>query len=256
MTGIIFRSAGAGPAVLLLHAFPLDAAMWSSQMSTLDDSGMLLAPDLPGFGASGQADVTEDLDVLAKIVYEECRSRGVEDALVVGCSMGGYLAFALLRVAAQFVRGLALINTKASADTDQARANRLALADRVERDGPGFLVDEWPRSALSPLTMLQQPDIVQSVQDMIRQATARGVMAAQRAMAKRPDSTPLLGAIRVPTAVIHGSDDTIIAEVQARAMADAIAGATFVAIPAAGHLPNLEQPSAVNGVLRSLFTKG
>ncbi len=253
MTDIIFRTAGAGPAVLLLHAFPLNAGAWSDQMAALAGDVALSAPDMPGFGASQDAEPVEQMDQLATLVLDGARRRGIQDAVVIGNSMGGYLAFGLLRVEPAFVRALALINTKATADTDQGRANRLALVERVQREGCGFMVDEWPQGAVSPLTVRERPGVMDSIRQMIRQATPKGVAAAQRAMAERPDSTPLLGAIRVPTLVIHGLDDPIIAEEEARAMAAAIPGSAFVGIPRAGHLPNLEEPAPVNAALRELL---
>ena len=254
MTHITFRTAGAGSPILLLHAFPLNAAMWTGQMSSLADIGSFLAPDLPGFGDSDQADPVNDLDALAGILYEDARSRGVEQAVVAGCSMGGYLAFALLRGAPHFVRGLVLINSRAAADTEPGRATRLDLARRVEREGCGFLVDEWPPGALSASSRARA-DVVGQVKSMIAQATPGGVIAAQQAMAKRLDSAPLLAGIRFPVLVIHGLDDRLIIESEARAMAAAIPGAQFYGVPAAGHLPNLEQPSLVNAALRDFMSR-
>lgn len=238
---------------MLLHAFPLNASMWTVQMEALGDAGSFLAPDLPGFGLSGETNIAADLDGLARLLCDAVRERGIDRAVVAGNSMGGYLAFALLRVAPDFVRGLALINTKASMDSAQGRANREALAQRVERDGCAFLADEWPPGAVSPLTLSERPNVMQSIREMVAQATPRGVIAAQRAMAERPDSTPLLGSIKVPTVVIHGLDDRIVSEAEAQAMAAAISGAKFVGIPQAGHLPNLEQPGPVNDALRDLL---
>jgi len=252
MTPVIFRSGGAGPAIVLLHAFPLNSAMWAPQIQALSGSAAWVAPDLPGFGASAQAQVVADLDELAAMIYEEARSRGIDQACVAGCSMGGYLAFALLRVAPAFVRGLALVNTKAAADSAPAKANRLALAQRVEREGCAFLIDEWPPSALSPVTLAKRPDVVETVRGMVGEATARGVIAAQHAMASRPDATTSLATIRVPTVVIHGLDDPIIAPAEAQTMARAIPAATFVGVPQAGHLPSIEQPAIVNQALLQL----
>ncbi|HEV2878875.1 MAG TPA: alpha/beta fold hydrolase [Candidatus Eremiobacteraceae bacterium] len=253
MTRVIFRTAGNGFPVLWLHAFPLNSAMWEGQWAALSGMVASLGPDLPGFGASAAANAVDDLDGLARIVYEEASASGVSHAVVAGCSMGGYLAFALLRVAPEFVSGLALINTRASADTEQGRAKRVALAQRVEREGCGFLVEEWPPSALSPVTMSARPRVVADVRKMVNEASPRGVIAAQRAMANRPDSTGLLGAIRVPAVVIHGLEDTIVPEAEAREMAAAIPGAKFVAIPDAAHLPSLEQPGLVNDSLHNFF---
>lgn len=229
--------------------------MWGGQMQALAARASWWAADLPGFGDARAAPPVEDLDQLAFLIYEGMRSAGVTRAVVAGCSMGGYLAFGLLRVAPQFVAGLALINTKSSADDEPARARRLELARRVEREGCAFLADEWPPSALSPATLAQHPDVACDVRAMISRATPQGVAAAQRAMAKRPDSTPLLHSIRVPTVVIFGADDRLISEGDARSMSEATPGATFVCVPDAGHLPNLEQPAVVDTALIDLLAR-
>lgn len=254
MTQIKLHTWGAGPPILMLHAFPLNAGMWSPQVQALSGRVTVLAPDLPGFGDSADAPSFESLDGLARTLYDMLRAQGVEQAAVAGCSMGGYLAFALLRVAPAFVTRLALINSKPGRDSEQARANRLALAERVERDGCAFLVEQWDRGALSPVTLASRPDVVEFVQKLIRKATPSGVAAAQRAMAERPDSTSLLGEIAVPTMVIHGLDDRIISENEARAMASIIRNAQFVGVPGAGHLPNLEQATLMNDALRNFVT--
>ncbi len=256
MTEITFRSGGSGPPCLLLHAFPLNAAMWSGQIETLRDAATFYAADLPGFGQSpSSVDSAPDLDNMAMLIYRQIQATGVKRAVVVGNSLGGYLAFSLLRLAPAFVRALALINTKASADDDEAKKRRFAVAQRVEREGCRFLIDDWPAGALSPVTMNTKADIVRDVQSMAAKATPKGVIWAQRAMAARPDSTPLLGAIDVPTIVIHGLDDTIVPPAQAQSMARAIPDATFVGVAQAAHLPSLEQPAAVNEALRSFLNQ-
>jgi pimeloyl-ACP methyl ester carboxylesterase len=249
MTRIIFRVQGTGPPVLMLHAFPLNSRMWQPQLDGLAGAGRFLAPDLPGFGASAGLATIDSLDGLARMIYEESRAQGVDKATVAGCSIGGYLAFALFRVTPGFVGALALINTKASPDNDQARANRLALAARVKREGCSFLVDEWPQTALSADTITHRSDVVAAIQSMIHEATPDGGAAAQIAMAGRPDSTGLLKDIDVPTVVIHGLDDRFVGEAEARAMAQAIPRATFVGVPHAGHIPGMEQPESVNAAL-------
>jgi len=253
MTQIKLHTWGAGPPILLLHAFPLNAGMWEPQVQALSASATLVAPDLPGFGDSAEAPSFDSLDSLAGTLYDMLRALGIEQTVVAGCSMGGYLAFALLRAAPNFVTRLALLNTKPTRDSEQARANRLALAERVEREGCAFLVEEWDRGALSPVTLASKPAVVDCVRALIQEATPRGVAAAQRAMANRPDSSALLPQIGIPTLVLHGLDDRIISEQEARAMADAIKGAQFVGIPDAAHLPNLERPEIVSETLARFF---
>jgi len=252
MTQIKLHAWGRGKPLLLLHAFPLNAAMWEPQIKALENECLLLAPDVPGFGNSADAPGFESLDELARALHGVIAARGVERAAIAGCSMGGYLAFALLRVAPGLATALAFINTKASVDDDAGRAKRLDLAQRAEREGCAFLSNEWPPSALSPFTLAQRPAVVENVAQLIAQATARGVIDAQKAMAARPDSTPLLSRIDVPAIVIQGLDDRFVPSADARAMASSISGSAFVGVSDAGHLPNLENPSPVNVALLQL----
>lgn len=251
MTDIAVEVEGRGPALVLLHAFPLHAAMWRPQAS-LSQRYSVVTPDVPGFGRSRLVAPIPDLSALARALHSRLRDLGFQHAIVAGCSMGGYLAFALLRVAPQFITGLALINTRAAADSEQARTRRYATIDRVQREGVAFLANEWPQSALSPVTMHERPEVVSAVRDIVRDATCDGVSGALQAMAQRPDATPQLAAIRVPTIVVHGVDDPIIPLAEAKGMAEAIRGATFIEVPRTGHLPNMEEPASVMNALREL----
>jgi len=254
MTDIAIRTQGGGPPLLLLHAFPLHAGMWEPQ-SVLAAQMTLLTLDLPGFGESAGAAPLDDLDELAAMIAARVRALGFAQCAIAGCSMGGYLAFALLRVAPELIRGLAFIDTKAAADSAQVRERRYASIARVEREGAGFLRDEWPPSALSPKTLREQPHVVDATRALVARATAAGVVAALRAMARRPDATPQLAAIRVPALVIHGEDDPLIPLAEAQQMARSIGAASFVRVDGAGHLPNMEHPEAVNSALAALLRR-
>lgn len=251
MTDIAVAAAGHGPALVLLHAFPLHGGMWRPQ-AVLDVECSLLTPDLPGFGRSQSVPPIPSLDGIAHALLAVLKRLGVERATVAGCSLGGYLAFALLRAAPGFVSGLALIDTRAGADSTAARERRYATIERVKREGVAFLRDEWPPSALSPVTLQQRPGVLSTLHAMIGEATPAGVIAAQHAMAERPDATSQLAAISVPSLVIHGLDDPIIPAAEGEQMARAIPGASFCGVQAAGHVPNMEEPNAVTHALRDL----
>jgi len=251
MTDIAVAASGRGPALVLLHAFPLHGGMWRPQ-AALDAECSLFIPDLPGFGRSQSVPPIASLDGLAHALLASLKKHGVERAVVAGCSLGGYLAFALLRAAPGFASGLALIDTRAGVDSSAARERRYATIERVKREGIAFLRDEWPQSALSPVTLQQRPGVLRALQDMIGEATPACVIAAQRAMAERSDATSQLAAIGVPSVVIHGLDDPIIPADEGEQLAGAIPGARFCGVRAAGHVPNMETPNTVTHALRDL----
>src|SRR5262245_35376520 len=246
-TKIHYLEAGLGrETVLLLHAFPLNARMWAGQIAALSPKWRVLALDYPGFGRSEPRSEPSTMDALAEDVFAVLDRRGVERAAVVGLSMGGYLAFEVHRRRPGLFRALALCDTRAGADTPAAAAGRDAFAADAIDKGLGWVADQ-----LVPKLLRAQPAVrsVAEVRALIEQGTPAGVAAAQRGMARRPDSTPTLSTIECPTLIVVGAEDAITPPAESRKMAAAIPGATLLEIPGAGHLSSLEAPAAFDKAL-------
>jgi 3-oxoadipate enol-lactonase len=226
--------------VLFIHAFPLDARMWSSQVAALEGSWPVIAPSLPGFGGTDDVGPTMAMGAAVDRCLRAADELGLERMIVCGLSMGGYVAFELWRMARQRVAGLVLANTKSGADAREAAEGRRALADRLEREGSGFLVTD-PPPLLSPDA---SPELWATVRETIGDQPATSIAAAARGMAQRKDSTPDLSAIDVPALVITAGGDTLIPPDVSSPMAEHIPDARLVTIAGAGHLSNLEAPEA------------
>jgi pimeloyl-ACP methyl ester carboxylesterase len=237
---------GSGEAVLFLHAFTLDASQWDHQVAALSDDLRCVRADLWGCGASPPPPEGEPtLDAFAAAVLAALDSRNIERVAVVGLSMGGYLAFALWRLAPQRISALVLCNTRATADAAGSRDERLAMAEQVEREqSVESIVEPMVARLLSPGAQAEA-HIVDPVRGRIRRCTPAGIAFAQRAIAARPDSTALLASITVPALVIAGAKDAIIPTSEVLAIADGIPGARYVELDC-GHVSNLEVPRAVN----------
>lgn len=233
---------GDGPALLLLHAFPLDGSQWDHQVAALSGTHRCLRPDFWGSGASPPPpDAEPSLDAYAAGVVRALDERGVGDVDVVGLSMGGYTAFALLRLAAHRVRSLVLANTRAAADSTATREARLELADRVIREHSVESLVEPNVERLLGAESRAEVHVTDPLRGRIRRWSPAGVAYAARAMALRPDSSGMLASIRVPVMVVGGSEDAVVPEPELRAMASAIPQAQAVVMEC-GHLTNLEQP--------------
>ena len=248
--GLHYEEAGTGPSLLLLHAFPLDGRMWRSQVEELAADFRIVVPDLPGFGKGRLPDGTPSIDDLANAVVKHCSSIGLNRPAIAGCSMGGYIALAIARLHPSFAGGFALVDTRATADSQQSRLARYEMVERARHEGAGFLQQTDP--PVSAQTAAQRPEAVAFIKSMMADATAAGIMVAQRAMASRKDSRATLGTIRVPVTVVHGTDDPVVAPAEGQAMAQAIKGAAFVPVPGAGHLSPVEMPDDVTAALRAL----
>lgn len=238
--------AGTLPAVLLLHAFPLNAEMWRPQIDALAARYRVLAPDLRGFGGTSIADGPSTMARLADDVLALLAHLSVTRTIVVGLSMGGYLAFELVRRAPRLVRALVLADTRAGADDDAGRAGREAFAESALARGL-----DWVADAMIPKLLREPPDpaLAVRVRELIAAGTPAGVAAAQHGMARRPDSTATLAAIACPTLVLVGELDRVTPPAEAEKMAAAIAGARLIKIADAAHLANLEAPAAFNRAL-------
>lgn len=239
--------------LLLVHGFPFHSGMWRPQLDEPPPGWRVIAPDLPGFGASPLTGDTLTMDDAADALAELLGSLGVRRAVVCGLSMGGYISFALFRRHPNLVRALVLCDTKAGADGEAARKARHAGVARVTAEGTAGFVDDMLPKLLSPHTRRRQPEVEESLRDIMTAAPAESVAAALRGLAARPDSAPLLQAIMVPTQVIVGSDDEITPVVEAQFLARGIRGALLTIVPDAGHVPNLENPASFNRTLHSFL---
>jgi pimeloyl-ACP methyl ester carboxylesterase len=242
-------AADAAPALVLLHAFPLDHRMWEPAANLLADLPLVLV-DLPGAGFSPVTVPT--IDAAAEALVTTLDRAGIDRWVVAGVSMGGYVAMAVARLYPGRLAGLALIDTKPQADDAGARAARHDLARRVLAAGSAEPVLGMADTLLGPATRAAQPDLVDQVRSWIASGDSAGIAWAATAMAARPDATGTLGGLRVPTAVIVGEDDSFSPPAVARAMAARIPRAELTELPGVGHLSPVEAPSAVAGVLRSL----
>jgi pimeloyl-ACP methyl ester carboxylesterase len=249
-TELHYRDAGASrsarDAIVFLHAFPLHAGMWARQVAALEARHRVLAVDYRGMGRSGVPPEALTMELVAQDVRALLAHVRVERAAFVGLSMGGYVAFELHRQAPGLFRGLALCDTKAAADGDEARRSREAFARTAVERGLGWVADEMVPRLLRPSP---DPAVVKEVRHLVGGATPAGVAACQRGMARRPDSTATLATIACPTLFLAGEHDASTPPAEAERMAAAVKGSRFVKIPDAGHLSCFDAPAAFDAAL-------
>ncbi|WP_199617569.1 alpha/beta fold hydrolase [Paenibacillus alkalitolerans] len=248
---------GSGAALLFLHGFPLHKGMWEPQFTEFKSTRRVVAPDLRGFGGSrnssavGPGRMPEPVTMaqFADDAAELLDKLGIDKAVVIGFSMGGYIAFELMKRHRERVAGLVLADTRAGADTEEGRAGRRKMAAAAMERGPVVAVEAMLTKLLSPKTPDERPELAAAVERMMLDASGAGIAAAALGMAGRSDMTELLPDIQVPALVIVGEDDAITPPETARSMAEAIPDAAYAVIAGGGHLANMERPAEFNRVL-------
>jgi pimeloyl-ACP methyl ester carboxylesterase len=250
-----YAVSGDGPALLLLHAFPLGLFMWEAQAEALAATHRVIRFDARGFGASEPGAGPLTMERIADDGAALLDHLGIETASVGGCSMGGYAALAFVRRHPHRLAGLVLQDTRAGADTEDGKAGRAALAAKVVAEGAAVAVSAFLPKLLGETTKREQEPLVARLRERILATSPQAIADALRGLAARADSRPTLAEVRVPTLVLVGAEDVLTPPAESEAMAAAIPGARLEIVPRAGHLANLEQPGAVNAALRGFLAR-
>ncbi|MEO6821562.1 MAG: alpha/beta hydrolase [Candidatus Nanopelagicales bacterium] len=244
-----------GPFLLLLHAFPLDRTVWDDVVGPVSEAGWdVVVPDLRGFGESRYGidgpDDEPSLAAMARDVIAILDRVGARSVVLGGLSMGGYVAMELLRQVPERVDALVLADTKASADDDAARENRLRVADQVLAAGSTeALARAMVPTLLGSTSLTGRPDVVERVRALVEATDPAAVAWAQRAMAARPDSRGTLAAFPRPALVIWGEEDLTCSRAEQDLMVTALPDGQLATIAHAGHLAAMEAPAEVAAVL-------
>ncbi|MGH9514445.1 MAG: alpha/beta fold hydrolase [Terriglobales bacterium] len=250
---IFYDVAGAGPPVVLLHPFPVNHEFWLPVTKYLASGYRLIMPDLRGHGESGLGNGPATMQKHALDVAHVMTDAGVDRAPLIGVSIGGYSIFEFWRRFRDRVSGLVLCNTKAPADTADARAIRLKAADDVVQHGTEPFFEGMLTKVLAETTRHSRPDLVEGALRMMRKMSAENVAGVQRGMAQRPDSVSTLKTINAPVLVITGDEDNSTGVPEAELMKQNIAGAQMKVIAKAGHYSPWEQPEDVGKLLRQFL---
>jgi 3-oxoadipate enol-lactonase len=239
--------------LLLVHAFPVGMRMWEPVV--VPEGWRAVAPALPGFdGTEPPPRNSTSIDDYARFVLAFMDELRIDSAVVGGLSMGGYVSFALWRLDHLRWRGLVLADTKAGADTEQGRQGREQLLATIASQGTHGVAEAMLPKLLGGTTRAKRPAVVDHVRRLIERQTNEGVSAAVVRLRDRPDSTPLLAEIGVPTLVVVGEEDEVTPAKESEAMQAALPDARLERIAQAGHLSCIENPQAFNAALGSFLS--
>jgi 3-oxoadipate enol-lactonase len=252
---IVYRALGAGPPVVLLHPFPANHEFWLPVAQALSTRYRVILPDLRGHGDSGVGEGPATMEKHAADIARVMDDADVGRAPLVGVSIGGYALFEFWRRHRGRVAALGLCNTKAPADSAEARAGRLQAAnDVLERGTEPFFESMMPR-LLGKSAREMRPDLVDGALRLMRKMSPEDVAQVQRGMAERPDSVDTLKTINVPTLLVTGEEDILTGVNEGELMRQHISGSQLRVIPKAGHYSPWEQPEEVGRLLRQFLER-
>jgi 3-oxoadipate enol-lactonase len=277
--------------LVLIHAFPLNARMWEPQLALAEHGWRIIAPQLRGMdqtsprgstqatpgpaaaadgreggsgiakatargreGDSGNAPETTSIDDYAGDVIDLLDALHIEDAVIGGLSMGGYVTMAMFRHAPRYFRGMLLADTRSQADTPEGTEGRKRMLALLRAKGSRAVLEEMLPKLLGDTTRRERPAIADRLHELVLSNSEAAIAGAIAALMTRPDSTPVLSSIHCPTLVLVGDEDTLTPPQLSEDMHHAIAGSELVKIPVAGHLSSLERPEAFNAALGTFLT--
>jgi 3-oxoadipate enol-lactonase len=236
-------------AILLLHAFPLSAAMWKPQLEALGNTGYaVIAPNAYGIEGSEERKAwtfTDYAHELAALL----ESLKIERVTIVGLSMGGYQAFEFFRLYPGKTASLVLCDTRAEADAPAASTAREEFIRAIEAGGAEEAARRMIPNYFTPETCTMRPELLTEAAAMIRKQSATVINSAMRAIMMRSDATPLLATIHCPVLVLNGKEDKLTTSETAESIHTLIPHSELHLLAGAAHISNMEQAEAYNCAL-------
>jgi 3-oxoadipate enol-lactonase len=239
-------ASGGQGTLVLIHGFPLSARMWLPQLELAGRGWRVIAPQLRGFDGPPADQVATSVNEYAADVIDLLDALQIEQAVIGGLSMGGYITFAMFRYAPRYFRGMILADTRAEADTAEGVNGRKRMIQLVRDRGSTAAAEEMIPRLIGTSTRATRPDVVDTLRDLILSSSTETIAGALMALMTRPDSTPLLSQIHCPALVVVGDEDILTPRPCSEAIQRGIAGAELAIVPQAGHVSNMEQPGAFN----------
>ena len=247
---ISYHDSGSGQPILFLHSFGHNKNLWFPQLTYFLEKGFrVLAPDMPGHGDSSYDRARHGVDEMARGYAELLDSLGIRKAILVGISMGGYIALRMWARRPDLIAAMVLSNTKAEKDSEEIVARRRAQIENIHRKGLEDFVMNGAPKRLSPRTLERRPWVLDTITLLNYTVPAEVNAATLEAMARKEDDTKVLPTIDVPVLVTSGSDDVFIPRDSPGNLHKAIKGSRFHEIAGTGHVSSLEAPTEYNRVV-------
>jgi 3-oxoadipate enol-lactonase len=247
-----YTEQGSGTPLVLLHGFPFSSAIWREQIARLSDQYRVITPDLRGHGRSPITDDVYTMELLATDVIALLDTLDLEQAVVIGHSMGGYVALALARIAPERLLALGMVGSQAAADSEEARKKRFDLCEEVIKRGSSAVAEVQMPRLFAPIEH-EDDTVKEQVNALMLSTKPAALINTLKGMAARPDSTPQLSGFELPMLIVAGDKDAIIPLENSETLATLPTHCTLATIENGGHMMMLEQPQATTLAIRQFM---
>jgi pimeloyl-ACP methyl ester carboxylesterase len=244
---LFYVEQGHGIPIVFLHGYPLDHRIWLPVFPYLRKDIHIIAPDLRGHGRSPVAKGVYSMSLLVEDVIHLLDKLKIEKVVIAGHSMGGYVTFEFWHKHPDRISGIALVATRANADSEERKKDRSQIAEEVMKAGTVQVVN----SMLTKLT--KKTELYPEIRGIMEGISPQGVAGILRGIANRANASPWLPQINVPTVVIAGRDDQLVPMQESIEMAKKLQNGKLEMIDNAGHLPMMEDPEKVAQCLNDLI---
>jgi 3-oxoadipate enol-lactonase len=244
-----------GVPIVLIHGFPFSKAMWKPQVDALKKSYYVITYDIRGHGQSDAGDGQYSVEYFVDDLFGLLDHLKISSAVLVGLSMGGYIALRAHERSPERVRALVLCDTRSEADGNEGKVKRAQQAKIVKTGGMKKFSEPFLKGVFCERTFETKPDAVEMIRNVIETTSPAAVAGTLIALAGRTDSTPSLFTIKIPTLILVGQHDSITPPSASYAMKEKIPHGELHVISQSGHLSSLENPEMFNTHLVKFLTK-
>jgi pimeloyl-ACP methyl ester carboxylesterase len=250
---LFYRTEGNGLPVLLLHGFAEDGAIWNNQASVLAAHCRLIIPDLPGSGRSSALPGGVSIEDLAGSVIELLDHEGIEKCVLIGHSMGGYIALAVAEKYPERLSALGLFHSTAYGDSEEKAAARQKSITFIRKNGAAAFIRQSTPNLFGEYTRNNRPDLITGMVEQYSGFSPESLVSYYEAVIRRPDRTAVLQEFAGPVLFVIGREDTVIPMEQALQQCHLPAIAHIYTVEHAGHEGMLENPDRSNEILHSFL---
>lgn len=251
---ISYSIKGHGPAILFIHGYLESKKIWGGFIDRFTQTNTVIAPDIPGHGISEIIDSEHSMSLMTDVLLSILQAENINKVMLVGHSMGGYIAMEFVSRFPEYVSGLCLLHSTCFADSEEKKLNRDREISLVRCGKKMQIIHTNIPKAFSTDNLQGMDEEVGSAKDIAAACPDDGIIALLQGMKERSDHSETLNKCKVPTLLVWGQKDNYISEDVFNKLRNVAPHADILILPQSGHMGFLEEPDKVFSGLSHLLS--